>query len=287
MKQLLLSIAVLVIVCNVVLAEKNVLIVVGPSNHGPGSHEPEAGARLIKHCVESLENVHGINGTVTVTWPTAEQRARANTIVFLGDTFPPNRFDDPVKNLAHLHEMMRRGCGIVCIHYATGLKKEDVSASGEHPLLGWMGGYFANPGSTHHQSYAKIFDNAVIKPATPAHPISRGWNEFGIRDEPYGNNYFGPNDNKPAPNVTVIATAMIPPEAPKREPVAWCVQRADKGRGFGIVMPHFYKNWSNDDLRTLIVNAVVWTAGERIPRKGVVSKKPDLTSFGARAVEAK
>ena len=274
-------------ICGIASAETHVLIVVGPSNHGPGSHEPEAGARLIKHCVESLSNVDGITASVSLKWPTAEQRAAANTVVFLGDTFPANRFEDAARNLAHLHEMMRRGCGIVCIHYATGLKKEDVSPTGEHPLLQWMGGYFANPGSTHHVSYAKIFDKAEIKPASPDHPICQGWTSFTVRDEPYGNNYFGPKGNKPAPNVTIIATSLQPPEAPKKEAVAWCVQRADKGRGFGIVMPHFYKNWKNDDLRTLILNAVVWTTGTELPKTGVKSPTPDLRAFGAKAIEPK
>ena len=164
--------------------------------------------------------------------------------------------------------MMKRGCGIVCIHYATGLKKEDVSSTGEHPLLGWMGGYFANPGSTHHVSYARVFDEARITPTKTSHPVLRGWKEFVVRDEPYGNNYFGPSDNKPAPNVTILATSQQPPEKPQREAVAWCVQRADDGRGFGIVMPHFYKNWSNEDLRRFVLNGIVWTAGVEVPADG-------------------
>ncbi len=264
---------------------RQVLIVVGPDHHGPGSHEPIAGARLLKHCIENLQNAPGHHAEVIESWPTVEQQEKADTIVFLGDTFPPNRFDDPARNLADLHRMMQRGCGIVCLHYATGLKKEDVSSTGEHPLLGWMGGYFANPGSTHHESYARIFDKARITPAKTAHPVLRGWKEFVIRDEPYGNNYFGPDDNKPATNVTILATSLQPPEAPQREAVAWCVQRADKGRGFGIVMPHFYKNWGNDDLRTFVLNGIVWTAGGKIPRAGVISETPDLKSFGPKSVE--
>jgi len=61
-----------------------------------------------------------------------------------------------------------------------------------------------------------------------------------IDDEPYYNNYFGVHGM--APNVTALATSMLPPEAPKEEVVAWAIQRADGGRGMGIVMPHFYKN---------------------------------------------
>ena len=37
----------------------HVLIVVGPDNHGPGSHEPVAGARLLKYCVETAKNPAG------------------------------------------------------------------------------------------------------------------------------------------------------------------------------------------------------------------------------------
>jgi len=197
------------LMANDVCQAKHVLIIVGPDGHGPGSHEPIAGARLLKHCVETLDNANGHTAEVVAKWPAKEQQQRADTVVFLGDTFPANRFDDAARNLADLHQMMKRGCGIVCIHYATGLKKEDVSATGEHPLLGWMGGYFANPGSVHHVSYARIFEKARITPTASKHPILRGWSEFVVKDEPYGNNYFGPDDNKPAPNVTILATDEV------------------------------------------------------------------------------
>ena len=265
----------------------HVLFVVGPDSHGPGSHEPIAGARLLKHCIENLPKLTGHTAEVVTKWPSESQQAKADTVVFLGDTFPANRFEDAARNLADLHRMMQRGCGIVCLHYATGLKKEDVSPTGEHPLLGWMGGYFANPGSTHHVSYARVFDKAKITPGKTKHPILRGWKEFVIRDEPYGNNYFGPHDNKPAPNVTILATSLQPPESPKREAVAWCVQRADKGRGFGIVMPHYYKNWSHDDLRTFVLNGILWTANITLPQEGVKCPAPDLKSFGPKSVEAR
>ncbi|MEC9095701.1 MAG: ThuA domain-containing protein, partial [Planctomycetota bacterium] len=224
---------------------------------------------------------------VVEAWPSQQQQDKADTVVFMGDKFTANPFPEAARNLADLHKMMTRGCGIVCIHYATGLKKEDVSPSGEHPLLGWMGGYFANPGSVHHVSYARIFDQAKITPGEKEHPVLRGWKEFVIRDEPYGNNYFGTNKNKPAPNVTILATSLQPPEAPKRETVAWCVQRADQGRGFGVVMPHFYKNWANDDLRTFVLNGIVWTTRAPVPEDGVRSLTPDLKSFEPKSVEPK
>lgn len=263
-----------------------VLIVVGPSRHPPGSHEVAAGGRVMKYCVENMLNVPEIRADVVTEWPQDKAlRASAATVVFIGDTFPPNRFPNSKQNLADLAEMMQRGCGIVCVHYATGLLGKDVQENGEHPLLHWMGGYFANRSCPHHTSIAKIYPAATIVPVASKHPISRGWKEFTLHDEPYINNYFGDDGNQLAPNVTVLATSMLPPEKPEKETVSWCVERTDGGRGFGIVMPHFYKNWKDEDLRRFILNGIVWTAKMDVPKEGVQTTLPLLERFGPASVE--
>lgn len=262
-----------------------VLIVVGPSNHPPGSHEVAAGGRLMQHCLTHTDNVAQVTASVVDEWPQDESVLdTADTVVFIGDTFPPNRFPGSDAILAKLGSMMNRGCGIVCIHYATGLRAEDVADDGEHPLLHWMGGYFATR-CPHHQSIARIYPAAKITPAAPDHPVSRGWQEFTLNDEPYINNYFGKDENRLAANVTALATSMLPPENPQREIVSWCVQREDSGRGFGIVMPHFYRSWKIDDLRTFILNGIIWTAGRDVPANGVKSELPDLTTFEPESVQ--
>jgi len=263
----------------------NVLIVVGPSRHPAGSHEVAAGGRVMKHCVETMANVPGVRADVVYEWPSKVLRDTASTVVFIGDTFPAGRLPNPKQNLADLDAMMQRGCGIVCVHYATGLLGEDVTPEGDHPLLGWLGGYFANRSCPHHESFARIFKAATITPAAAQHPIARGWHEFTLHDEPYINNYFGKGENKLAANVTALATSMLPPENPKRETVAWCVERGDGGRGFGIVMPHFYKNWSNEELRRFILNGIVWTAKLEVPADGVQTTLPDLKEFQPVSVE--
>jgi type 1 glutamine amidotransferase len=265
--------------------DARILIVVGPSNHPPGSHEVAAGARVMQHCLNTSPNMSRLQADVIYEWPKKEaQLDSADTIVFIGDTFPPNRFPGSDAILAKLGAMMNRGCGIVCVHYATGLRATDVAEDGEHPLLHWMGGYFATR-CPHHQSIAKIYPAAKIHPAAPEHPVSRGWKEFTLHDEPYINNYFGKDENKLAANVTALATSMLPPESPQREVVSWCVQRDDSGRGFGIVMPHFYRSWKTKDLRTFILNGIVWTAGQRVPKSGVQSALPELVKFKPDSVE--
>ena len=263
-----------------------ILIVVGPSNHPPGSHEVGAGARLLADALLRMANVDGVRTSIVYEWP-SDQRVRdsASTVVFVGDTFPANRFDNPARNLEQLGEMMNRGCGIVCLHYATGLLGEDVAGDGHHPLLQWIGGYFANRSCAHHQSVARVYPEAIIEPVDPAHPVSRGWQAFSIHDEPYINNYFGGPGNRLGPQVQALAASMLPPDAPRREVVAWGLERPDGGRGFGIVMPHFYKNWTDINLRRIILNAVVWTAGLEVPAGGVVTPEPDLEAFAPDSVE--
>ena len=262
-----------------------VLIVVGPSRHPPGTREVAAGGRLLKYCVESMANVPDVKADVVYAWPDKKLRDAAATVVFIGDAFPPNRFPEAKRNLTELDEMMKRGCGIVCVHYATGLWGQDVAADGAHPLLEWMGGYFANQTCPHHPGIARIYAAATITPTATQNPITRGWKEFTLHDEPYINSYFGKDGNRLASNVTALATSMLPPEAPQRQIVSWCVERNDGGRGFGIVIPHFYRNWSNDDLRRFILNGIVWTAKLEVPAEGVQATLPDLKDFKPTLVD--
>lgn len=261
-----------------------VMIVVGPSKHPVGTHEVAAGGRVIQYLLEHAEGVPPIAAEVFYRWPESQATLdSAATIVFLGDLFPGETLKEPAKVKADLARMIQRGCGMVCVHYATGLRAEHVSPEGGHPLLGWIGGYFAT-GCKHHKSVARICP-ATLTPESIDHPVLRGWKAFSFEDEPYWNNYFGKGG--PAKNVTPLVSTMLPPEAPRKEIVVWAVERADGGRGMGIVVPHFFHNWRIEDLRTLMLNGIVWTAKLPVPSKGVKSSLPDLARFAPESVEPK
>jgi len=267
--------------CLVQAAEREgIVILVGPSEHPPGTHEVAAGGRVMEYALEHAGNVPGLRAEVLTAWPDDTSiLQRAAAVVFIGDIFPPQRLPETARILEQLDAQAKDGLGIACVHYAVGLKGTDVAPDGDHPLLRWIGGYFANRTCPHHESFARVFERATIEPSATAHPIQRGWQPFVIHDEPYYNNYFGNEGNRPAENVTVVATSMLPPEAPRPEAVAWCVERPGGGRGFAVVMPHFYRNWKQDDLRRLILNGIVWTSGREVPEDGVRSELPDLRQF--------
>jgi hypothetical protein len=256
-----------------------VLIFVGPSKHPPGTHEVPASGRLLKHCLDSVK----IPNDLLETWPKDGDALKAySSIVFLGDYFPPAVIPESRRAMEELAQRMNAGMGLVCVHYATGLTATHVQDDGDHPLLRWMGGYFATR-CKHHQSVAKVFKDVKVNPGPIDHPTLRGWKGFTFDDEPYIGNWFGKDG--PTKNVVTLATAMLPPEKPQQEIIAWGVERPDGGRGVGVVFPHFYRNWKNDDLRTFILNTIAWTAKREVPKEGLRTELPDLSAFKPDSVD--
>ena len=78
---------------------KQILIVVGPSNHPPGTHEVAAGGRVMKHC---LEQVAGLDIALLEKWPGKDVVDAAATVVFIGDLFPPETMPEPERIKAEL-----------------------------------------------------------------------------------------------------------------------------------------------------------------------------------------
>jgi len=259
-----------------------ILFIAGACDHPPGTHETAAAARLLKHCMENAKNIQAVRAEILYQWPENERVLDdAATIVFTGDLFPLQRMDDPARAKAKIASLMARGCGIVCIHYATGLRAEHVAKDGDHPLLRWLGGYFASA-CPHHRSVARVCKVTVV-PEKGEHPVLRGWRTFTFDDEPYWNIYFGKGGL--ARNVVPLAYSMLPPEKPRKEIVAWAIEREDGGRGMGIVLPHYFRSWRANDLRTQVLNGICWTAGLDVPSSGVESSLPDLAVFKPQAVD--
>jgi hypothetical protein len=150
---------------------------------------------------------------------------------------------------------------------------------------GWVVN-FANRSCPHHESFREDFSRGHhsrrLRRSTPR---GRGCREFTVNDEPYTKQLLSQGRQQAAANVTVLATSMLPPNTPKPETVSWCVERADSGRGFAIVMPHFYRNWKLEELRRYILNGIVWTAKLDVPAEGVQTTLPDLSTFSPVAVE--
>jgi len=262
-----------VLVASVV--DKKILLLAGPPSHGPGEHEHRAGCLLLKSC---LDRVPGVSAVVYSNgWPKdpAVFEGAATVVLYSdGGGGHPALQDD---RLQQLDRLMKKGVGLVCIHYAT----EPTLEKGEQEFIDWIGGCFeidrsVNP---HWDANFKVL---------PKHPITRGVEPFNINDEWYFNMRF----REGMKGVQPILTAVPPqstmsrkdgphegnPEVRKAvergEPqhVAWAAERPGGGRGFGFTGAHFHRNWGNPNFRKIVLNAIVWTAKVEVPASGIASE---------------
>ncbi len=269
---------------------KKVVLVAGPASHDYGSHEHNAGCLLLAKLLnESMPNMYAT--VYTNGWPkdpTAFDNADA--IVFFCDGGGGHVAS---AHLEEVDELAKKDVGIACLHYAVEVPK---GKPGNY-LLDWIGGYYETYWSVNPIWKAEFKE-------LPDHPITRGVKPFAIDDEWYYHMRFRENMQ----NVTPILTA-VPPDSTRKgkddphggnpyvrarmgmpEHVAWAYERPPRllvedksggGRGFGFTGGHWHWSWAHDDFRKLVLNALVWIAGDEVPPNGVPSRTPSLEELEA------
>ena len=180
--------------------------------------------------------------------------------------------------LKQFDALMKKGTGVVMIHWAT----EAIKGDPGNKFLEWMGGFCdlnwsVNPHWTPNFKAQK-------------HPIWNGVKPFSVNDEWYYHMRFVKDLKGVTPILTDVPLAKTlkrPDGARSGNPavrkavangesqhVAWAYERPDGARGFGFTGGHVHMNWQHDDNRKLMLNAILWTANVEIPKDGVPSKTP-------------
>jgi type 1 glutamine amidotransferase len=253
---------------------KNILLLAGRPSHGRGAHEHNAGALLLKKCLD--ESALPVRSTVIQNggWPTPEQLAAADTVLIYcdGGTHHLLLQGDRMTQLA---KEMKRGCGLLCLHYGVEIPKEN----GGPELLQWTGGFFETHWSVNPHWTADFKD-------FPKHPVSNGLKPYAMLDEWYFHMRFTEQGKLThVLSATAPESTMQRPDGPHSgnphvrkavadglpQTVAWAFERPDGGRGFGFTGGHFHKNWGDDNQRKVVLNAILWTAKAEVPADGVPS----------------
>jgi type 1 glutamine amidotransferase len=279
MKRKLLTIGLgLTFVAGTVLAadSRKVVLIAGPPSHGPGEHEHRAGCLLLKGCLDKVPGI--ISEVHSNGWPENPSAtfAGAATIVVYSDGGGGHPLLQG-ERLKTIGELVNKGVGLVCIHYAV----EPTKEKGEKEFLDWIGGAFEVHWSVNPTWIAEYKQ-------FPNHPITRGVKPFVIRDEWYFHMRFRDGMKGVTPILSAIApestmsrrdgphegNAAVREAVKNGEPqhMAWACERADGGRGFGWTGSHYHKNWGNDEFRKLMLNAILWTAKADVPADGVQSE---------------
>ncbi|MBB6052798.1 ThuA domain-containing protein [Armatimonas rosea] len=225
-----------------------IVFLAGTKSHGPGDHEYEKGMRLFAKALAPFAHteVH------LYGWPDDETTLRdADCIVLYADGSDHNERDHPLligNRMAVLEQQMKRGCGLVTLHYAT-----FCPLVHSQKYLAWVGGHFdyeSGPGANHWASAIQHFEST---PSFIAHPITAGVVPFTVKEEWYYRMRLNPKTVQPLVQVT-------PPGEKQPETVAWCVSRPDGGRGFACTGGHLHQNWALPGYQRLIAQGILWAA---------------------------
>ncbi|MAR09920.1 MAG: hypothetical protein CL681_08070 [Blastopirellula sp.] len=265
-----------VLLVSPVFAEKQAKIVFisGTPSHGRLHHEHRAGNMIL---AEAL-NQSGL-------------KVKAELVPHYGYPRDPSILDDAATvvifctghgghvlnpHLDQFDALMKKGTGVVMIHWATEAQK---GKPGEK-FLEWMGGFCDLDWSVNPHWTANFRE-------LPKHPICNGVKPFAVNDEWYYHMRFvegmrgvtpilsdlpGPEtlrrkDGPRSGNPTVRRAVA----AGEKQHVAWAYQRPSGGRGFGFTGAHNHDSWRNDNFRKVVLNAILWTANVEVPAAGCPS----------------
>lgn len=260
---------------------KKVVLVAGAPSHAAGDHEFNAGATILKNCLDRY--VPQVRAALYVSGNARSDEA-AKRLRMQPDRWPtdPTAFDnaDSVflymdgggghpaiqpERLKELGGLMDRGVGLACAHYAVEVPKD----RGGPEFINWIGGYYETDFSINPHWDADFKQ-------IPEHAVTRGVKPFKINDEWYYNMRFREGAVTPLLSATppdeTRRTAAAAAAKGRIEVVAWALERKDGGRGFGFTGGHKHANWGQADFRKLVLNALLWTAKVDVPAAGVVSE---------------
>jgi putative heme-binding domain-containing protein len=260
-------------------AEKaKIIFISGKPSHGPMAHEHRAGNMILAKALN--ESGLGVDAAVLpdVGYPVDASALDSAATIVVFCTGHQGHLLNP--KLAEFDALMKKGTGVVMIHWATEAKMGQPAKM----FLQWMGGYCALDWSVnpHWTPEFKTF---------PDHPVANGLTPFSINDEWYYHMRFVSK----LEGVTPILSAVPGAETLKRpdglrsgnpdvrkavangesQHVAWAYERPEGGgRGFGFTGAHNHLSWQNDNFRKVVLNAILWTAQVEVPEDGVPSKTP-------------
>jgi type 1 glutamine amidotransferase len=228
-------------------ARAKILLIGKNPDHPYGSHMYMHCCALLGRC---LERTPGVTAVVSNGWPkdpAALDGVRA--IVLYASPGAELLLEGPQRQ--EVDRLMKEGVGLVTIHWASSVTKNDYERLGP-TWLGYLGGtWVSNVGLSGGKS--------PLKQLVPEHPICRGWSEYEIDDEYYLDPVLGKK-----------ATALLQVRERKGKDVvvAWCYERRGGGRSFGTTLGHPYSNFQIEAFRRMLVNAILWAAHVEVPRGG-------------------
>jgi type 1 glutamine amidotransferase len=256
-------------------ARKKIVLIAGPKSHGPvgnGIHDYGWSVQLLKVMLDNSNIKDQVNVEIHLDgWPKDSKTLEdTDTLMIVSDGRDGDKYTEAPhlaseERVRFVDKQMKRGCGFVTFHFSTFTPEKY-----RDQVLDWCGGYFQWETEGKRQWYSAITTKeAEVQLGSPDHPVARGLKPFTMKEEFYYNLRFKPKDD------TLKPLWVVPALNGRKDDgniVAWARERPDGGRGFGTSCGHYYDNWKQEQFRTLILNALAWTAKLEVPKDGVKAK---------------
>jgi len=246
-------------------AGHRIVLIGGSGNEGPGRHAYAEGVRRLAKMLAG--SPQGRDAEIVVYergWPSDPAALRgASTVVLYFDGLDRHPLHDAAHR-AQLGAMVRQGVGLVALHQASTVPADDASLD----LRAWLGGERVG-------MFDRTTETATVAPVDATHPITRGVGAFTYRDEFYPTLRFAAKGVRPVLRSTLHVQyrdgAAVVEDRPEAVTVGWAYERPDGGRSFGYTGAHFLAALEQPALRTVLLNAILWTAGVEVPAGGAAT----------------
>lgn len=173
-----------------------------------------------------------------------------------------------------LDKLMANGTGVVAIHQSFTVPQGTKDA----PFQEWLGG--VRIAVTDY-----TVETAPVAIANDAHAIANGVGQFSFLDEFYPTIEFSDSAS-----ITPILDARIHVQGKRSGPVfeepaksrtvAWAYEQANGSRAFAFSGGHYLASFDQPQVRTVVLNSILWAAHEDVPQNGVATSVPTISASG-------
>lgn len=244
-------------------ARHRVVLIGGAQSEGLGRHDYPAGIRRLATMLEASPDAARLTvAAYPDGWPgDPEALDGAATIVLYFDGLDAHPLRDPAHR-AQFEAAMRAGAGLVALHQASTVPKDD-----DFDLPRWLG-------ATRDGMFDRTTEWVQASVAQPTHPVARGIGPIAYRDEVYPTLRF-------TDGARPILTAGLHPQfrdgrslvddVAETRSIGWVYERADGGRAFGYSGGHYLSALDEPGVAALLRNAIYWTAHLDVLPSGVAA----------------
>jgi quercetin dioxygenase-like cupin family protein/type 1 glutamine amidotransferase len=198
-------------------------------------------------------------------------------VVYFGADYSPPRMKNPVEDPARLtamKELMAKGVGLIALHQAFTVADEASPV----PFSDWLGAIRIGMAD-------RSTELAPVEISGKGNPVANGLKPFDYLDEFYPTLSFSK-----AIKVIPILTARLHiqsrnnrpvfEEPPRDHVIAWVAERSNGGRSFGFTGTHYLATLDQPEIRTMLLNAILWTSKRDVPPDGATTSAVTMRHYG-------